>query len=261
MESKHVHQQIAAMRQSFFDEEVLDEKFTQLEQLEGKDNPNFVEEVFTMYFKDSTTFLETIEQAMKTIPINSIEVDNILHQLKGSSASVGANKVLKEVNKTRQVLGKGNLEGTKAGILELRKEYESSKAKLEPYFQEVLDENFSQLEQLEGKDNPNFVEEVFIMYFRDSTTFLETIEQAMKIIPIDSIKVDNILHQLKGSSASVGANKVLKEVNKTRQVLGKGNLEGTKVGILELRKEYESFKAKLESYFQLKQANSVAQEK
>ncbi|XP_052488944.1 histidine-containing phosphotransfer protein 4 [Gossypium raimondii] len=135
MESKHVHQKIAAMRQSFFDEEVLDEKFSQLEQLEGKDNPNFVEEVFTMYFRDSTAFLETIEQAMKTIPIDSIKVDNILHQLKGSSASVGANKVLKEVNKTRQVLGKGNLEGTKAGILELRKEYDSFKAKLEPYFQ------------------------------------------------------------------------------------------------------------------------------
>ncbi|KAG4196561.1 hypothetical protein ERO13_A06G176600v2 [Gossypium hirsutum] len=136
MESKHVNQQIAAMRQSFFDEEVLDEKFSQLEQLEGKDNPNFVEEVFTMYFKDSTAFLETIEEAMKTIPIDSIIVDNILHQLKGSSASVGANKVLKEVNKiTRQVLGKGNLEGTKASILKLRKEYDSFKAKLEPYFQ------------------------------------------------------------------------------------------------------------------------------
>ncbi|XP_052886025.1 histidine-containing phosphotransfer protein 4-like isoform X2 [Gossypium arboreum] len=123
MESKHVHEQIAAMRQSFFNE------------LEGKDNPNFVEEVFTMYLRDSIAFLETIEEAMKTIPIDSIKVDSILHQLKGSSASVGANKVLKEVNKTRQVLGKGNLERTKASILELRKEYDSFKAKLEPYFQ------------------------------------------------------------------------------------------------------------------------------
>ncbi|KHG25605.1 Histidine-containing phosphotransfer 4 -like protein [Gossypium arboreum] len=135
MESKHVHEQIAAMRQSFFNEEVLNENFSQLEQLEGKDNPNFVEEVFTMYLRDSIAFLETIEEAMKTIPIDSIKVDSILHQLKGSSASVGANKVLKEVNKTRQVLGKGNLERTKASILELRKEYDSFKAKLEPYFQ------------------------------------------------------------------------------------------------------------------------------
>ncbi|KAB2078899.1 hypothetical protein ES319_A06G193900v1 [Gossypium barbadense] len=100
MESKHVNQQIAAMRQSFFDE------------LEDQNNPNFVEEVFTMYFRDSTTLLETVEQAI-----------------------VGANKVLNEINKTRQVLEKGNLEGTKAGIWEMRKEYDSLKAKLEPYFQ------------------------------------------------------------------------------------------------------------------------------
>ncbi|KAB2078900.1 hypothetical protein ES319_A06G193900v1 [Gossypium barbadense] len=112
MESKHVNQQIAAMRQSFFDEEVLDEFFSQLEQLEDQNNPNFVEEVFTMYFRDSTTLLETVEQAI-----------------------VGANKVLNEINKTRQVLEKGNLEGTKAGIWEMRKEYDSLKAKLEPYFQ------------------------------------------------------------------------------------------------------------------------------
>ncbi|TYH14414.1 hypothetical protein ES288_A06G218600v1 [Gossypium darwinii] len=135
MESKHVHEQIAAMRQSFFNEEVLNENFSQLEQLEGKDNPNFVEEVFTMYLRDSIAFLETIEEAMKTIPIDSIKMDSILHQLKGSSDSVGANKVLKEVNKTRQVLGKGNLERTKASILELRKEYDNFKTKLEPYFQ------------------------------------------------------------------------------------------------------------------------------
>ncbi|KAB2026462.1 hypothetical protein E1A91_D06G222800v1 [Gossypium mustelinum] len=135
MESKHVHQQIAAMRQSFFDEEVLDEFFSQLEQLEDQNNPNFVEEVFTMYFRDSTTLLETVEQAMKTISITLAKMDKILHQLKGSSASVGAKKVLNEINKTRQVLEKGNLEGTKAGIWEMRKEYESLKAKLEPYFQ------------------------------------------------------------------------------------------------------------------------------
>ncbi|KAL1166654.1 hypothetical protein V6Z11_A06G211000 [Gossypium hirsutum] len=135
MESKHVNQQIAAMRQSFFDEEVLDEFFSQLEQLEDQNNPNFVEEVFTMYFRDSTTLLETVEQAMKTISITLAKMDKILHQLKGSSASSN------EINKTRQVLEKGNLEGTKAGIWEMRKEYDSLKAKLEPYFQQLKQAN------------------------------------------------------------------------------------------------------------------------
>ncbi|XWS26781.1 hypothetical protein CRYUN_Cryun26dG0059600 [Craigia yunnanensis] len=115
MESKPLRQQFAAMRQSSLmrgkQKEILDGQFTQLEQLEDRDNPNFVEEVLTLYFKDSTTLLATVEQAMETIPIDFPKVDKILHQLKGSSASIGANKVRNEISKTRELWQEGNLEG------------------------------------------------------------------------------------------------------------------------------------------------------
>ncbi|XVF34913.1 hypothetical protein REPUB_Repub18cG0099300 [Reevesia pubescens] len=137
MESRPLRQQIAAMRQSFFDEEILDRQFTQLEQLEDRDNPNFVEEVLTLYFRDSTTLLATVEQAMETVPIDIPKVDKILHKLKGSSASIGANKVLNEITKTRELWQEGNLEGAKAAFQELRKEHDTLKAKLEPYFQQL----------------------------------------------------------------------------------------------------------------------------
>ena len=42
----------------------MDRQFTQLEQLENRHNPNFVEEVLTLYFRDSTTLLATVEQTM-----------------------------------------------------------------------------------------------------------------------------------------------------------------------------------------------------
>ncbi|KAK8674945.1 hypothetical protein V6N13_033021 [Hibiscus sabdariffa] len=61
---ENLRQQIAEMRQSFFDEGILDKQFYQLELLEKRGNPNFVEEVLTIYFRESTTLLQTIEQAM-----------------------------------------------------------------------------------------------------------------------------------------------------------------------------------------------------
>ncbi|GMJ14326.1 HPT phosphotransmitter 4 [Hibiscus trionum] len=132
-----VRQQIAAMRQSFFDEEILDKQFYQLERLEKKGNPNFVEEVLTIYFRESTALLQTIEQAMETEPIEPVKIDRMLYKLKGSSASIGANKVRNKITKTRQLVEGGKLEEAKAAFRELRNEHGNLMAKLELYFQQL----------------------------------------------------------------------------------------------------------------------------
>ncbi|KAK8612106.1 hypothetical protein V6N13_092225 [Hibiscus sabdariffa] len=125
------------MRQSLFDEEILDKQFYQLELLEKRGNPNFVEEVLTIYFRESTTLLQTIEQAMETEPIEPVKVDRMLYKLKGSSANIGANKVRNNITKTRQLVEGGNLEGAKAAFRELRNEHGNLRAKLELYFQQL----------------------------------------------------------------------------------------------------------------------------
>ncbi|KAL5768744.1 hypothetical protein ACOSP7_015287 [Xanthoceras sorbifolium] len=130
-------QQIAEMRQSFFDEELLDKYFIQLEQLADLDNPDFVEDVLTLFFRDSTQLLSTIEEDMEKIPLDYVTLDRNLHQLKGSSASVGANKIKIEVNQTREHLKEGNLEGAKASFEQLKKEHSTLKTKLNNYFQLV----------------------------------------------------------------------------------------------------------------------------
>lgn len=45
-------------------QEILDTQFMQMEQLEDVDNPNFAEEVMTLYFRDSTKLIATVEQAL-----------------------------------------------------------------------------------------------------------------------------------------------------------------------------------------------------
>ena len=42
----------------------LDEQFNQLEDLQDEANPNFVEEVVTLFYSDSARFIHNIEQAM-----------------------------------------------------------------------------------------------------------------------------------------------------------------------------------------------------
>jgi histidine-containing phosphotransfer protein len=45
-------------------QEILGRQFLHLEQLEDKDNPHFVDEVFTLYFSDSPKVIAIIEQAL-----------------------------------------------------------------------------------------------------------------------------------------------------------------------------------------------------
>ncbi|EOY30665.1 Histidine phosphotransfer protein [Theobroma cacao] len=138
MDSRSLREQIAVMRQSFFDEEILDAQFIQLEELTDKDEPNFVEDVVTMYFRESTdNLIPTIEEHMKSIPIDIAKLDRVMHKLKGSSASIGANKVRNEINNTMVLLEGGNVEGAKAAFEQVRKEHETLKAKLETYFQQL----------------------------------------------------------------------------------------------------------------------------
>ncbi|XP_021277507.1 pseudo histidine-containing phosphotransfer protein 2-like [Herrania umbratica] len=137
MENRSLREQIAAMRQSFLDEEILDTQFIQLEELSDKDEPSIAEEVVTLYFRETTELLPNLEEDMKATPIDFPKLDRILHRLKGNSASIGASKVRNEINKTMALLEEGNVEGAKAAFEQVRKEHDTLKAKLETYFQQL----------------------------------------------------------------------------------------------------------------------------
>lgn len=46
-------------------------------------------------------------------------------------------------------------------------------------FQGLVDEQFVQLEELQDDANPNFVEEVATLYYRDSSRLIHNIDQAL----------------------------------------------------------------------------------
>ncbi|KAL0429866.1 UNVERIFIED_CONTAM: Histidine-containing phosphotransfer protein 4 [Sesamum radiatum] len=124
--------------------------------------------------------------------------------------------------------------------------------------QGYLDEQFVQLEELQDDANPNFVEEVVTSYYRDSARLLLNIEQALERKPLDFTKLDNYMHQFKGSSSSIGAKKVKFECTQFREHCRAGNGEGCKRTFQQLKKEYAILRNKLEVYFQFaRQAGPV----
>ncbi|KAJ6862520.1 histidine-containing phosphotransfer protein 4-like [Populus alba x Populus x berolinensis] len=138
MDRKQLQHQLAYMRKSLFDQGYLDDQFNQLEDLQDEANPNFVEEVVTLFYSDSARFIQNIEQAMIKKPnIDFGKLDDYMHQFKGSSSSFGAKKVKKECSQFRECCSAGNIEGCIKTFQQLKQEHATLRRKLETYFQLV----------------------------------------------------------------------------------------------------------------------------
>ncbi|XP_051119580.1 histidine-containing phosphotransfer protein 4 [Andrographis paniculata] len=124
-----------SMKQSLFDQGFLDDQFEQLEDLQDDANPNFVEEVAALYFRDSARLLHNLEQAMQKKALDFGRLDGYMHQFKGSSSSIGARKVKMECTQFSDHCRMGNAEGCKRTFQQLKKEHSTLKKKLQLYFQ------------------------------------------------------------------------------------------------------------------------------
>ncbi|XP_074276020.1 histidine-containing phosphotransfer protein 4-like [Silene latifolia] len=137
MERNQLHRQVTQMRQSFFDQGFLDDQFVQLEELQDDTNPNFVEEVVTLFYRDSGRLLANIEQAMNRCPLDFIKLENHMQQFRGSCSSIGAKRVRSECNQFKEYCRAGNTDSCKRTFQQIKREYTTLKRKLESYFQLV----------------------------------------------------------------------------------------------------------------------------
>ncbi|OIV96640.1 hypothetical protein TanjilG_28497 [Lupinus angustifolius] len=125
--------------------------------------------------------------------------------------------------------------------------------------QGFLDDQFIQLEELQDDINPNFVEEIVILFYSDSVRLVYKIEQALMNKPTNFAKLDDYMHQFKGSCSSIGAKKVRNECNIFNEYCAAENSEGCFRTFQQIKQEYTILKKKLETYFQL--AREAAQNK
>ncbi|XP_071705012.1 pseudo histidine-containing phosphotransfer protein 5-like isoform X2 [Rutidosis leptorrhynchoides] len=112
MEQNHLKKQITLTKNSLFEQGYLDEQFTQLEELQDDANPNFVEEIVTLYYSNSTRLIRNLETAL-----------------------IGAKKVKAECSQFQEFCKARNADGCIRVFQQVKQEHATLKRKLEAYFQ------------------------------------------------------------------------------------------------------------------------------
>ncbi|XP_074289785.1 histidine-containing phosphotransfer protein 4-like [Silene latifolia] len=135
MDSKSFQLRIVQIRKSLFEQGYLDKQFVQLEELQDAENPNFVDEIVTSYYSDSARLIQKIEHALTKHHLDFDMLDNLMHQFKGSSSSIGARKVVHECSHFRDLCAAGNADGCIKSFQMIKQEHVMLRNKLEAYFQ------------------------------------------------------------------------------------------------------------------------------
>eukprot|EP00253_Pinus_taeda_P023532 PITA_23532 len=117
----------------------------------------------------------------------------------------------------------------------------------------ILDEHFTQLQQLQDEINPDFVQEVISLFFEDSQKMLNTLQNTLNQEPVDYKKVDSCLNHFKGSSSSIGAQRVKNVCTIFRACCEEKMKTGCLQCLQELKQEYYLLKDKLEILLKLEQ--------
>ncbi|XP_022760453.1 histidine-containing phosphotransfer protein 1-like [Durio zibethinus] len=121
------------------------------------------------------------------------------------------------------------------------------------FMEGFLDGQFLQLQQLQDESNPDFVVEVVSLFFDDSEKLLNDLTMALDQPNVDFKKVDAHVHQLKGSSSSIGAQRVKNACIAFRNFCEEQNTEACLRCLQQVKQEYYLAKNKLESLFRLEQ--------
>lgn len=130
-----LQRQLVEYTSSLFQEGFLDDQFNQLQLLQDESNPDFVVEVVTLFFEDAEKLLNQLEKEIgQENNIDFKRVDALVHQLKGSSSSIGAQRVQRVCIAFKNYCEEKNIEGCFKSLQDIKQEYTLVKTKFETLF-------------------------------------------------------------------------------------------------------------------------------
>ncbi|XP_059274543.1 pseudo histidine-containing phosphotransfer protein 2-like isoform X1 [Lycium ferocissimum] len=124
---------IAHLRQSLFDEQLLDEQFHKFEKFETT-NEGFLEEICDEYFQESSEFLVLVVPKLQGLPYNVPEIERLFNRFNSFVTGFGAVKVTHQINIMKDCLKRGDFEASKAAFEAIKRENELLQSRLESYF-------------------------------------------------------------------------------------------------------------------------------
>lgn len=130
-----LQRQLVEYTSSLFQEGFLDDQFNQLQLLQDESNPDFVVEVVTLFFEDAEKLLNQLEKEIgQENNVDFKRVDALVHQLKGSSSSIGAQRVQRVCIAFKNYCEEKNIEGCFKSLQDIKQEYTLVKTKFETLF-------------------------------------------------------------------------------------------------------------------------------
>ncbi|KAF5177758.1 Histidine-containing phosphotransfer protein [Thalictrum thalictroides] len=127
---------------SLIEKGFLDEFFSQVQRLQNEGNPGFVVHVFTLYFERAQKLLCEINSLLEQSTVDLKQVEYFLHELKGSSSSVGAHRVTEVCIAFCNLCKEQNLEECFRSMQMLTEEYSLLQHKVKVLFnweQQILE--------------------------------------------------------------------------------------------------------------------------
>ncbi|XP_075483208.1 histidine-containing phosphotransfer protein 1-like isoform X2 [Primulina tabacum] len=110
---------------------------------------------------------------------------------------------------------------------------------------------YHELQKLQDEGNPYFVVEVVSLYFEDSEKLMNNLTTALQQHVVDFKQIDAHVHQFKGSSSSIGAQRVKNTCVVFRDYCEEKNLDGCLKCLQQVKHEYYIVKNKLETMIRL----------
>lgn len=114
----------------------------------------------------------------------------------------------------------------------------------------LLDDQFSQLRQLQDESNPDFVQEVVELYFEDSVAKMDKLNSKLQDVAPDYNAIDQLVHQFKGSSASFGAQEISQSCARFRELCQEQDRDGCQQLLQHINVSFQALKSRLDTFLQ-----------